>query len=208
MSDAIFYNTIAWRLTGFSNYSASVARFINTWFVDPATSMNPNCACGSVHVGDHPPFLNVSRILARVVNYAQLLRGPGVQAGRHEGVLDLKCMAKIASAVLTLRLGGSPEWTTQIDRGFTQWVSQYIVWMTNSTLAYQERTSVKYVPRLICRDALRRDGFPDLRCMGCCAVITAASSTTSLLPCISLSTTRQMPGVPCKSSSLVSTRTR
>ncbi|KAF9503545.1 hypothetical protein BS47DRAFT_1402298 [Hydnum rufescens UP504] len=118
MSDAIFYNTIAWRLTGFSNYSASAARLINTWFVDPATSMNPN------------------------LNYAQLLRGPGVQVGQHTGVLDLKCMTKIASAVLTLRLGASPEWTTQIDQGFTQWVSQYIVWMTNSTLAYQERTSV------------------------------------------------------------------
>ena len=62
MSDAIFYNTIAWRLTGFSNYSASVARFINTWFVDPATSMDPNCACGSVRVGDRLLFLNVSLV--------------------------------------------------------------------------------------------------------------------------------------------------
>jgi len=108
-------------LNGSSNYSANVAKYISTWFIDPATSMNPN------------------------LNYAQLLRGPGPQLGQHTGILDLKCMAKIASAVLTLRLGGSAEWTPTIDQGFTNWVNQYIPWMTNSSatsLPYQERTTV------------------------------------------------------------------
>ncbi|KAF9517052.1 hypothetical protein BS47DRAFT_1340080 [Hydnum rufescens UP504] len=96
MSDAVFYNAIAWRLTGSNNFSTAAVNFINTWFIDPATSMNPN------------------------MNYAQLLRGPGKQVGQYIGILDLRAMAKIATAVLTLRMGGSSEWTPDIDQGLTK----------------------------------------------------------------------------------------
>ncbi|KAF9503546.1 hypothetical protein BS47DRAFT_789231 [Hydnum rufescens UP504] len=117
MSDAVFYNAIAWRLTGSNNFSTAAVNFINMWFIDPATSMNPN------------------------MNYAQLLRGPGKQMGQYIGILDLRAMAKIATAVLTLRMGGSSEWTPDIDQGLTKWVNAYIPWMTNSSLAHHERNA-------------------------------------------------------------------
>lgn len=63
MSDAVFYNAIAWVLNGSSVYSSNVARFIDTWFTNAATAMDPN------------------------LNYAQMERGPNGQTGSHEGVL-------------------------------------------------------------------------------------------------------------------------
>lgn len=63
MANAVLYNTMAWVITGSSNYSANAASYINTWFIDPDTSMNPN------------------------LNYAQLPRGPNGQTGTHTGVL-------------------------------------------------------------------------------------------------------------------------
>jgi len=65
MADAVLYNAMAWVLTGESKYSANTASFVDTWFLNPATSMNPN------------------------LNFAQMQRGPGPsgQTGSHTGVL-------------------------------------------------------------------------------------------------------------------------
>ena len=145
MADAVFYNTIAWCISGSENYSTNAVNFIKTWFIDPATSMNPNRVYSVVFflcLPDGP--LNPS-LCAPTVNYAQLLRGPGKQVGQPIGILDLKCMSKIATAILTLRLGGSSEWTPEIDQSFTKWLHAYIPWMTNNTLAHQERATPKSV---------------------------------------------------------------
>lgn len=63
MSDAVFYNAIAWVLNGSSTYASNVANFVDMWFVNNATIMNPN------------------------LDYAQMPRGPNGQNGDHEGVL-------------------------------------------------------------------------------------------------------------------------
>jgi hypothetical protein len=63
MSDAVLYNAISWVITGSSTYSTNVANFVNTWFIDPSSAMNPN------------------------LNYAQMPRGPNGQNGTHTGVL-------------------------------------------------------------------------------------------------------------------------
>lgn len=63
MANAVLYNTLAWIITGNETYSANSAHFINTWFLDSVTSMNPN------------------------LNYAQMQRGPTGQVGTHTGVL-------------------------------------------------------------------------------------------------------------------------
>jgi len=65
MSDAILYNAISWVITGSSTYSTNVANFVNTWFIDPSSAMNPN------------------------LNYAQMARGPDGQNGTHTGVLSV-----------------------------------------------------------------------------------------------------------------------
>jgi len=63
MSDAVFYNALAWVLTGSGNYSANAANYVNTWFINPATSQTPN------------------------LQYAQMHRGPDGQIGDHTGML-------------------------------------------------------------------------------------------------------------------------
>ena len=63
MADAVFYNAIAWVLTGSSTYSAKAAGYVNTWFIDLESYMTPN------------------------LEYAQMERGPTGQIGTHTGLL-------------------------------------------------------------------------------------------------------------------------
>ncbi|KAF7978761.1 hypothetical protein HWV62_25685 [Athelia sp. TMB] len=114
MSDAVFYNTLAWALTGQSNYSQNAASYIDTWFINPATAQTPN------------------------LNYAQMERGPNGQVGTHTGLLDFKQMAKISSAILILRQGKSAAWTSSLDTQFNNWTSYYMDWMQTSPIAYKE----------------------------------------------------------------------
>ncbi|CAE6405612.1 unnamed protein product [Rhizoctonia solani] len=117
MSDSVFFNSMAWVITGDDTYASNAANEIKTWFVDPTTSMNPN------------------------LNYAQVKRGPGNQIGQHTGVLDLKCMSKLVSGVLMLRNGSSSAWTSDINSGLNAWVTSYIGWLTTNKLALQEKAA-------------------------------------------------------------------
>ncbi|TFK69870.1 chondroitin AC/alginate lyase [Pluteus cervinus] len=114
LADAVFYNSISWALGKNSSYSKRAASFINTWFLDPATQMNPN------------------------LNFAQMIRGVNGTNGTHTGVLDLKCMAKIVTGILILREGKSSDWTSDLDNGMVSWSREYITWLETSTLALQE----------------------------------------------------------------------
>lgn len=62
---------------------------------------------------------------------------------QHTGVLDLKCMAKLSSAILTLRLGQSDALTADIDTKLVAWVTQYIQWLETSPLALGEKAATK-----------------------------------------------------------------
>ncbi|KAI0061088.1 chondroitin AC/alginate lyase [Artomyces pyxidatus] len=114
MTDAILYNSLAWVINGSSTYSSNIATYIKTWFLDSDTKMNPN------------------------LNYAQVQRGPGKQLGTHTGVLDFKCMAKLVNAILILRQGKSPEWTSDIDTQLVAWVNTYLQWLETASIALQE----------------------------------------------------------------------
>ncbi|OCH88737.1 chondroitin AC/alginate lyase [Obba rivulosa] len=114
LADAVFYNALAWALDGQASHAASVASSIQTWFIEPKTAMNPN------------------------LNYAQMARGPDGQTGSHEGVLDLKCMAKIVSGILILWEGNAPQWTMELDTQMKNWTTQYIGWLENADIAIQE----------------------------------------------------------------------
>ncbi|KAK2460872.1 hypothetical protein APHAL10511_007342 [Amanita phalloides] len=117
LSDAVFYDALVWAFQknrGSTVYSRSAAQFLKTWFIDPDTMMNPN------------------------LNYAQVIRGPRKSTGTHTGVLDLKCFAKIASAILIFRKGNAADWTPDLDSKMVSWVNQYIGWLETANLALQE----------------------------------------------------------------------
>lgn len=63
LANAVLYNSLAWGIASSSVYSTRVATFIQTWFLNPDTYMNPN------------------------LNYGQMQRGPDGQTGSHTGIL-------------------------------------------------------------------------------------------------------------------------
>jgi hypothetical protein len=114
MSDAVFYNALAWVLTGSNNYSANAASYLDTWFINPDTAQTPN------------------------LEYAQMQRGPQGQIGSHTGLLDFRQMPKITSAILILRGGKSAEWTDELNTQMNNWTTSYLEWMTTSPIAHGE----------------------------------------------------------------------
>ncbi|KZO98352.1 chondroitin AC/alginate lyase, partial [Calocera viscosa TUFC12733] len=110
LSQAVFYNTIAYSLSGSSQYAKSAASFIDTFFLNSGTGMNPN------------------------INYGQLIRGPGRQQGQFMGVLDFRGMIKIVNGILLLRAPKNSYWTSSMDNAMTSWVKTYIQWIQQSDI--------------------------------------------------------------------------
>ncbi|KAF9459037.1 chondroitin AC/alginate lyase [Collybia nuda] len=117
VSDAIFYNALSWAINGSETFATNTARFIDVWFVNNDTRMNPN------------------------LNYGQVIRGPGKRMGAHTGILDLKCMTKVASAVLILRDSKAPGWTTELDDQLVTWTKEYIKWLESSPISLEEKAA-------------------------------------------------------------------
>jgi len=119
LSDMVFYNSLAFALTGNASnrYSQSAVKYIQTWFLDPDTKMNPN------------------------LNYAQMNRGPTGQTGTHTGILDLKGMAKITTGILIFRKKGCTDWTSDIDNQMVAWTKEYIQWLETAPISLEEEAA-------------------------------------------------------------------
>ncbi|KAJ7507000.1 chondroitin AC/alginate lyase [Mycena galericulata] len=115
LSDAILYNALSHTFQNKTSsiYSQNIAKFINTWFLNADTSMNPN------------------------LNFAQMDGGPSGQKGTFTGILDLRGFAKIASGILILRKHGSADWTADIDSQMVAWSNEYINWLETAPTAKQ-----------------------------------------------------------------------
>ncbi|HET6522914.1 alginate lyase family protein [Sphingopyxis sp.] len=95
---------LAYYYSGDRKYADGAARVIRTWFLDPATMMNPN------------------------MNFAQAV--PGVSNGRAEGVLDgAGFIAVIDAAGLIVPSGALTPAETSALEG---WFSRYVDWMLTS----------------------------------------------------------------------------
>ncbi|KAI0639288.1 chondroitin AC/alginate lyase [Trametes polyzona] len=112
MSQSVLYNGVAYGLQKTRSYSQNVARFVDAWFLTPATAMNPN------------------------VNYGQLVRGPGKahQIGTYTGILDIRGLVKVVNAMQIMRATASPDWTAARDKAMSNWIKTYVSWLENSSL--------------------------------------------------------------------------
>lgn len=101
---------LAYYYSGERKYADGAARVIRTWFLDPATAMNPN------------------------MNFAQAV--PGVANGRAEGVLDgASFIAVIDSAGLIAPSGAlTPTETAALEN----WFARYVDWMLKSPNGKEE----------------------------------------------------------------------
>jgi len=110
MANTVQTLALAYYFTGKEAYAEQAARFLRTWFLDPATEMNPN------------------------LKYAQAV--PGLNQGRGTGIIEGRGLAEAADAAGLL--AGSEAWTTADDRALKGWLSTYFDWLCTSTNGQHE----------------------------------------------------------------------
>lgn len=101
---------LAYYLTGDEQYAAHAALLLRTWFLAPATAMNPN------------------------LNYAQFV--PNKNTGRPAGIVSTRQMPEAMDAVGLL--AGSRNWTAADDAGMKRWFTRYYTWLTTSDAGKEE----------------------------------------------------------------------
>lgn len=111
MSHAVRTLGLAWFLTGEERYAEHAAKLLRTWYLDPATRMNPN------------------------LKYGQAI--PGRVEGRGIGIIDTTGLPRLLDAVGILQ--DSKAWTEQDQQGLQEWFSEYLDWILNHPYGKDER---------------------------------------------------------------------
>lgn len=98
-------------LTENEKYAAKAAAIIKTWFLNPATRMNPN------------------------LNYAQGI--PGRCSGRGIGIIDFSgSFHNIIDSIIMIK--NSPCWTEEDNNKMRQWCGEYLKWLNTSVFGKKE----------------------------------------------------------------------
>jgi Alginate lyase len=104
LQDAVHALALGYYFTGKEQYASRAVLLLRTWFLDPATRMNPN------------------------LSYAQAV--PGINTGRGIGLIDVRGIPRILDAITLL--AGSADLTGPDRHGLRKWFSQYLDWLRNS----------------------------------------------------------------------------
>jgi hypothetical protein len=94
----------AWSLLHTESYAARATTLLTTFFVNPATAMNPNAT------------------------YGQFI--PGVSTPTGEGILDTRVIIRVLDDVTMLR--GSAAWSQADNQAMSAWLSSFLIWLTTS----------------------------------------------------------------------------
>ena len=101
---------LAYYYTGKEVYAAQAAKFLRTWFLNPATRMNPN------------------------LNFAQAV--PGKSTGRGTGIIEGRNLSNAAD--FSGLLAGSESWTSSDDVALKAWLAKFLDWMLTSENGREE----------------------------------------------------------------------
>lgn len=104
LQSAVHALGLGYYLTGNEAYAAHAAQLLRTWFLDPATRMNPN------------------------LNFAQAVLG--VNTGRGTGLIDDHGLPRLLDGITLL--SDSRSLTAQDKEGLRKWFSAYLDWMQTS----------------------------------------------------------------------------
>lgn len=101
---------LAYYFTGDDAYAEHAAKRLRTWFLDPATRMNPN------------------------LNFGQAI--PGVTPGRGIGIIDTVGLINLVDSIGLL--GSSKSWTADDQKGMVAWFDAYLAWLQTSKNGKEE----------------------------------------------------------------------
>jgi hypothetical protein len=104
--------SLAWYYTRNPAYAQRAALMLRTWYVDPATRMNPN------------------------LNFAQGIRCK--VDGRSIGIIDFAQFFTINLDAMAILATGAPGWTAADQAGMTAWNQSYLDWLVNSPFGKAE----------------------------------------------------------------------
>ena len=110
MCSAVDDLALGYYLGGHEPYAEKAVLLLRTWFLEPATRMNPH------------------------LRYGQAI--PGVCEGRGIGIIDTRVLARLVDSVGLL--GGSLAWTDEDQAGLTGWFSRYLDWLLESDIGRDE----------------------------------------------------------------------
>ncbi|MGW2048982.1 alginate lyase family protein [Streptomyces sp. NPDC001858] len=110
--DSAYDLSLAWYYTGKKRYAEKAGQVLRTWFLDPATRMNPNL--------DHAQFI------------------PCKYDGRAIGIIDFSQSFTSVLDALALLDTGAPGWTGADRTGMKKWNSDFLGWLRNSDFGKQE----------------------------------------------------------------------
>lgn len=102
--NAVHALALGYYLTGNQSYARRAVLLLRTWFLNPATRMNPN------------------------LNFAQAV--PGVNTGRGTGLIDVRDIPRLLDAITLL--SSSPAMTRADEEGLRKWFTTYLKWLQTS----------------------------------------------------------------------------
>ena len=110
--DSTYDLALAWYYTGDKRYAQKADQVLRTWFLDPATRMNPN------------------------LNYAQFI--PCKYDGRAIGIIDFsQSYTSVVDAIAILDTG-APGWTKTDRAAMAGWNSDFLGWLKDSAFGKEE----------------------------------------------------------------------
>jgi hypothetical protein len=110
MITASYRLALAYYIFRDEKYAAQAATLLRTWFLDPATRMNPN------------------------MRYVQAIRGEN--EGRGAGIIDARGIPFTVDAIGLL--AGSKSWSDADQKGMQDWFGKYLKWLQEDVQAKHE----------------------------------------------------------------------
>ncbi|MFB7500493.1 alginate lyase family protein [Streptomyces sp. NPDC056161] len=110
--DSAYDLSLAWYYTGDRRYAEKAGQILRTWFLDPATRMNPN------------------------LNHAQFI--PCKYDGRAIGIIDFSQSYTGVVDALAILATGAPGWTGADRSGMARWNSDFRDWLKDSDFGKEE----------------------------------------------------------------------
>ncbi|MET8129449.1 alginate lyase family protein [Streptomyces sp. NPDC005065] len=104
--------SLAWYYTGRKPYAEHASDILRTWFLDPATRMNPN------------------------LNHGQFI--PCKYDGRAIGIIDFSQQYTSVLDAIALLDTGAPGWSKSDRTGMRAWNTSFLDWLVNSDFGKQE----------------------------------------------------------------------